>query len=117
MTHTVSELDWRHQAACKDADPEVMQPEVASEQDVLDAIRAHCLGCPVWDECLQLAKDQVGGAYGIHGGQWFGDAPRRPGAGECGWCGGELEGERSTSRYCSAACRQAAHRARNAVSA
>lgn len=107
--------DWRHRANCRDVDPNVMQPEVASAADV-DAAMAHCVGCPVRLECRQLAMSQSS-PYGIHAGQWFGEPPRDPGAHRCEWCGTRVAGERATATYCGSRCRTAAWRARAAASA
>lgn len=102
--------DWRARAYCLDVDPEDMQPEVATPEDVELAKRV-CLGCPVWRECRELANSQVGGAYGIHNGVWYGEPPRLPER-ECEHCGEVFAVQRSTAAYCGANCRQAARRAK-----
>lgn len=83
MRHTPTyspdqDADWRALANCRDVDPDVMQPEVAAPEDVEEA-KAHCAGCPVLEQCRQLALSQGDGAYGVHAGEWFGTPPRRPG--------------------------------------
>lgn len=115
--------DWRHSAECRDADPNELQPEVASQEQVDATMARYCLPCPVRLECRQLAESQAG-TYGIHAGQWYGDAPRDPAAEQCSWCGGAIAAEdsqtpplRSTREYCSSRCRVASHRARHAMSA
>lgn len=61
--------DWRHRAACRDADPEIFFP-VAESGPVLAAAEAHalayCARCPVRAECLAFALDAL--PYGIAGG-------------------------------------------------
>lgn len=106
---------WQLRAACRDEDPNRMQPEVASQAEV-DAAMAHCYGCPVWEQCEDLALSQAH-TYGIHAGAWWGDPPRDPAADHCSWCGDAMDSERSTASYCSSRCRVAAHRARHAVCA
>lgn len=114
MTENTTD-DWRHQAACADADPELFQPEVATQEQIDATIAEYCDHCPVRQQCLELALAQAGGAYGIHGGRWFGDAPRNPAAEQCSWCGEDMDAERTTAAYCSTRCRVAAHRARQAA--
>jgi len=109
--------EWMDQAACLGEDPDRMQPEVATDDEVAQTIADNCARCPVMEECAQLAVSQVPGAFGIHGGQWFGEPPKRPGAAHCGWCGRVMASERSTSRYCGGACRVNAYRARQVVPA
>lgn len=106
---TPVERDWRSAANCLEVDPESMQPEVATPEDVQLAKRV-CIGCPVRTECREMARNQPGGAYGIHDGTWYGEEPRLPER-ECEHCGALFPVQRSTARFCSAAHRQAAGRA------
>ena len=61
--------DWRHRAACRDADPELFFP-VAGSGPVLAAAEARalawCAVCPVRAQCLAFALDAL--PYGIAGG-------------------------------------------------
>ena len=61
--------DWRHRAACRDADPEIFFP-VAEAGPVLAAAEtralAYCARCPVRADCLAFALDAL--PYGIAGG-------------------------------------------------
>ena len=61
--------DWRHRAACRDADPEIFFP-VAEAGPALDAAEAvaldYCAVCPVRAECLAFALEKI--PYGIAGG-------------------------------------------------
>lgn len=61
--------DWRHRAACRDADPEIFFPVAESgpalaraEAEALD----YCAVCPVRAQCLAFALDVL--PYGIAGG-------------------------------------------------
>lgn len=110
------ENDWRAAANCLQTDPNTMQPEVATPDEVAMALRL-CDGCPVRRQCRELAESQVG-AYGVHAGEWFGDPPANPAMVQCGWCGDDMDpGPRRTRTYCSTGHRVAAFRAREAVSA
>lgn len=99
---------WRDRAACLDEDPDRMQPEVATPAQ-LDAALSVCTGCPVWDECRELAESTD--AYGVHGGKWYGAPPANPERELCDWCR-EAEVPRAGASYCSTTCRVRAHRAR-----
>jgi hypothetical protein len=61
--------DWRHRAACRDADPEIFFP-VATTGPALArqeaAALAYCARCPVRAQCLAFALDAL--PYGIAGG-------------------------------------------------
>lgn len=108
--------DWRSRANCLDVEPNLMQPDAANEADVATA-KAVCAGCPVKRECLQLAKDQDGGAYGVHAGEWFGPPPvaRVGDTDPCEWCMEPVVQARTGGRrrqFCSGACRKRAQRAR-----
>lgn len=109
--------DWRALAACRDEHPDRMQPEVATPEQVADALSV-CDRCPLesWTKCRELATGQVG-PYGVHAGQWWGDPPNSPLVVTCEWCGTDVLGTQDTQRYCGTRCRVAAHRARQALSA
>ncbi|MFF3015613.1 WhiB family transcriptional regulator [Streptomyces sp. NPDC057939] len=68
-------MDWRHQAACRQADPDLFFPIGSSGPALLqiEEAKAICRNCPVLDECLQWA---------LEGGQ------------DMGVCGGLTEDER-----------------------
>jgi len=61
-------MDWRNDAACKDADPDVFFPigttGVALEQ--VDAAKRVCMTCDVREPCLEfaLASNQDAGVWG-----------------------------------------------------
>jgi hypothetical protein len=101
--------DWRDHAACLEVDPESMQPEVATPEDVELAKRV-CIGCPVRLDCRALADSQAE-AYGIHDGRWYGEAPKLPER-QCEHCGNSFPVQRNSATYCGARCRQAARRAK-----
>jgi hypothetical protein len=120
LTDTPEGYDWRDDAQCLGLDPDRMQPEVATTEDV-EAAKRVCgkgtfLQCPVLRECLELALSQRAPesgqitAYGVHAGEWFGESPRLPER-ACDHCGELFPVQRSTARFCKAACRQAAGRA------
>lgn len=104
--------DWQNRAECRSVDPGLMQPEVASVEDV-EAAKAVCAGCPVIDQCAELAGTMPD-AFGVWAGQWLGPAPVDPSTGRCEWCG---EAASAGARYCGGAHRVAAHRARNKLPA
>jgi WhiB family redox-sensing transcriptional regulator len=62
--------DWRHRAACRDADPEIFFP-VAESGPALARAQAealdYCAVCPVRAECLAYALDS-GEEFGVWGG-------------------------------------------------
>ena len=62
--------DWQNRANCRDVDPDLMQPEAATAEEVAEAL-AVCEGCPVRAQCLALAESQ-GHAFGAWGGMWLG---------------------------------------------
>lgn len=104
--------EWRDQAQCLGIE---MQPNRASAADVAK-LKSVCVGCPVRRECRELAVAH-GPAYGVHDGEWMGPAPMSPHEFPCEWCSGPIEVQdtgRNTRRFCKAACRLAAHRAREA---
>lgn len=61
--------DWRHYAACRDADPELFYPvghgSVADPQ--IEAAKQWCRHCPVATQCLQYALT-VGDDHAVLGG-------------------------------------------------
>lgn len=71
--------DWRHDAACRDEDPELFFPIGTTGPALTQAAdaKAVCRRCPVSGECLAFALD-----YGLGHGVW----------------GGMDEGERRTLR-------------------
>lgn len=111
--------EWMDRAECLTVDPEVMQPERATVEEVADA-KALCGVCPVRAECHQLAVSQTSPlagaiAYGVHAGRWWGPEPVWEVERVCdrGGCGEvfrtEARGHRS-ARFCSGVCRSAAYR-------
>ena len=111
---------WQDRAQCRDVDPDTMQPEEATPEQLTEALST-CLGCPVRSECLTSAleqqADESSEAYGIWAGKWWGVLPRVPGSRACGWCGSQMNPMRSTATYCGGGCRSKAHHARRAISA
>lgn len=103
--------DWQNRANCRGVDPERMQPEVATLEDIAQA-KAVCVGCPVLEQCRELAGSMPD-AYGVWAGQWLGPLPLAARS-RCAWCEGPAP---AGARYCTGAHRVAAHRARNKVSA
>jgi WhiB family redox-sensing transcriptional regulator len=67
---TVSGLDWRHHAVCKEVDPELFFPSGhhAVDGPQVQAAKNVCAGCPVILECRQWAIES-GQIFGIWGGQ------------------------------------------------
>jgi WhiB family transcriptional regulator, redox-sensing transcriptional regulator len=61
-------LDWRAEAACRDADPEVFFPggDVGSARAQVKTAKLICPGCPVSAACLNwaLASGQEAGIWG-----------------------------------------------------
>jgi len=105
---TVTAENWQQDANCADVPPDLMQPEVASDEDVRLA-KSTCTGCPVMAQCLELAKSQTD-PYGVHAGRWFGHKPAPVVC--CTWCGDLLTtATRSTRSYCNDTCRKRASRA------
>jgi hypothetical protein len=107
---------WMDRAACLGVDPNLMQPERATEAEVRVA-KAVCGDCPVRLQCLEHAKAQLP-AYGVHAGQWFGEPPVWQIDKRCEYaeCGALFRVDRDTrvgqrARFCSGRCRVAAHRA------
>ncbi|MBI4728947.1 MAG: WhiB family transcriptional regulator [Acidobacteria bacterium] len=61
-------MDWRHQAACRDADPEIFFPIGMSGAALaqIEAAKAVCGTCDVRDPCLEWALEtsQDAGVWG-----------------------------------------------------
>jgi WhiB family transcriptional regulator, redox-sensing transcriptional regulator len=61
-------MDWRHNAACRDADPELFFPIGNTGPALLqiDEAKRVCHRCPVMDSCLHWAIDsgQYAGVWG-----------------------------------------------------
>lgn len=106
------DVDWRHRANCRGADPDFMAPEAATPDDLAAAL-GMCVNCPVSRECDALRAEQAE-PYGVWAGEWFGDPPANPELSQCQWCGDDIEnGSRGVARvYCGGTCRQRARRAR-----
>lgn len=91
-------MHWQDWARCRNEDPNTMQPEVATDQQLADA-KQICGSCPVRDTCLEAGLKQKE-PYGIWGGVWLGDPARRPAAEACGICGDKAaEGQRLCRRH------------------
>ena len=54
-----ADYTWRHQATCRDTDPELFFPIGTTGQALLQIAKAKsvCCECPVHVECLQFALD------------------------------------------------------------
>ena len=63
-----SRPDWRDQAACRDADPELFFPDddIRSARAQVKTAKLICRGCPVSATCLSwaLASGQEAGIWG-----------------------------------------------------
>ncbi|MEU2181054.1 WhiB family transcriptional regulator [Streptomyces thermolilacinus] len=61
-------MDWRHQASCRDEDPELFFPIGNTGPSLLqiEEARSVCRRCPASDRCLQWALDtrQEHGVWG-----------------------------------------------------
>lgn len=62
-------MDWRHEAACRDEDPELFFPigTTGPAYDQTEMAKAVCRRCPVVDACLQWAME-TGQDAGVWGG-------------------------------------------------
>lgn len=62
-------MDWRHEAACRDEDPELFFPIGNTGPALLqiEEAKAVCRRCPVIDECLAWAIE-AGQDSGVWGG-------------------------------------------------
>lgn len=96
---------WQDWARCRNEDPNVMQPEVATAEQIAEAI-AVCNGCPVLEQCRASALAQrspetgKNTAYGVWAGEWLGDKPRTPAAEVCSTCGdASAPGQRLCRRH------------------
>jgi WhiB family redox-sensing transcriptional regulator len=69
--------DWRLEAACRDADPELFFPEAGTggARAKVKTARLICRGCPVSATCLNWALD-TGQEAGIWGGLTEGERHR-----------------------------------------
>jgi WhiB family transcriptional regulator, redox-sensing transcriptional regulator len=69
--------DWRDDAACRDADPELFFPDgdIRSTQAHVKTAKLICRGCPVSAVCLNWALDS-GQEAGIWGGLTEGERHR-----------------------------------------
>lgn len=105
------DLAWQDQAQCLGVDPNDMQPAEADAETIAVAARV-CRGCPVIEQCRELAEGQLG-AYGIHAGKWYGEPPAIPSV-SCAWCGDEVPNAPGgrTRLYCSTTHRVEAFKAR-----
>lgn len=62
-------MDWRHEAACRDEDPELFFPigDTGPALMQIEEAKRVCRGCSVVDSCLQWALD-TGQESGVWGG-------------------------------------------------
>ena len=62
-------MDWRHEAACRDEDPELFFPigNTGPAISQIDEAKDVCRICPVVEPCLQWALD-TGQDAGVWGG-------------------------------------------------
>ncbi|MEU3452121.1 WhiB family transcriptional regulator [Micromonospora sp. NPDC006766] len=64
-------MDWRHDAVCRDEDPELFFPIGAGDSGPylrgVEAAKAVCRGCPVTGQCLAWALES-GQEHGVWGG-------------------------------------------------
>jgi WhiB family redox-sensing transcriptional regulator len=62
-------MDWRHNAVCRDEDPELFFPIGNTGPALLqiEEAKAVCRRCPVTEQCLQWALESVT-ADGVWGG-------------------------------------------------
>ena len=124
MTITLTTENWQQHANCADVPPELMQPEIATAEDI-DVAKATCgkgtaFECPVLAQCRELAESQTSrgegtSAYGVHASKWYGHQPAP--VLFCRWCSSPLAAMRSRRAYCNDTCRKRASRAREAASA
>jgi WhiB family transcriptional regulator, redox-sensing transcriptional regulator len=70
-------MDWRHEAACLEHDPEIFFPSGATGPvwQELERAKAVCRPCPVRAHCLQWALD-TGQDSGVWGGLSEGERHR-----------------------------------------
>lgn len=69
-------MDWRHQAACVNEDPETFFPIGATGPALLQIAdaKAVCYRCPVIEQCLQWALEHE--SHGVWGGMSEDDRER-----------------------------------------
>jgi WhiB family redox-sensing transcriptional regulator len=62
-------MDWRHNAVCREEDPELFFPIGNTGPSLLqiEEAKAVCRRCPVMDQCLQWAFES-GQDHGVWGG-------------------------------------------------
>jgi predicted GIY-YIG superfamily endonuclease len=76
VVSTLVTKDWRHRAACRDADPELFFPLgdvfTTAELGQLAEAKAVCRGCPVRAECLAWACN-TGLTHAVAGGMTEGE--------------------------------------------
>ncbi|WP_435613572.1 WhiB family transcriptional regulator [Streptomyces sp. bgisy159] len=62
-------MDWRHNAACREEDPELFFPigDTGPALLQIEEAKAVCRRCPVIEQCLQWALES-GQAHGVWGG-------------------------------------------------
>lgn len=108
---------WQNRAQCaiELVDPNLMAPESASDS-ALEEAKQVCFRCPVRVECGDAAKAQDY-AYGIWGGEWYGNPVKAAGVVPCQWCGCDIPNAETgrVRKFCGAAHRQAAYAARLAA--
>ncbi|MER6917085.1 WhiB family transcriptional regulator [Streptomyces sp. NPDC000594] len=67
-TEPTAGVDWRHNAVCREEDPELFFPIGTTGPALLqiDEAKAVCRRCPVMEQCLQwaLEADQEHGVWG-----------------------------------------------------
>lgn len=73
ISAVTASVDWRHQASCREEDPELFFPTGTSDPAQFQAEEAKsvCRRCPVRERCLQWAHK----AY-IADGIWGGHTPK-----------------------------------------
>ncbi len=66
----MTSTDWRHNAACRDEDPELFFPVGTTGPAILQTAmaKAVCYRCPVSGDCLTLALT-MGLNEGVYGGR------------------------------------------------
>ncbi|MEU5161239.1 WhiB family transcriptional regulator [Streptomyces sp. NPDC020875] len=62
-------MDWRHNAVCREEDPELFFPvgNTGPALDQIEEAKAVCHRCPAIDQCLQWALES-GQSDGVWGG-------------------------------------------------
>ena len=67
--------EWRKQAACRDADPEIFF-DLRPDSEATARALSHCAGCPVTGPCGEFGRTVR--APGVWGGQWNPDPVSSP---------------------------------------